>query len=208
MPPEVLIAFFATSTLLALSPGPDNLFVLVHSALYGSKSGIIITAGLCSGLLFHTTIVALGIATLFKNSSLAFMLLKVTGALYLLCLSWKSFRAPVERTENQEQRRITGFHLYRRGVIMNVTNPKVSIFFLAFLPQFTSADYGSLLPQFFILGALFILSTILVFGAISLFSSFLCKFVNGSERAQKVMNRIAGTVFASIALKLVITTKM
>ncbi|NLL14928.1 MAG: LysE family translocator [Fibrobacter sp.] len=205
MPLEVMIAFSVASLLLALSPGPDNLFVLVHSALYGPKSGIIVIAGLCTGLLFHTTIVALGITTLFKNYPMAFVLLKVTGALYLLFLSWNSFRASVKRTENQQQRKITGFHLYRRGVIMNVTNPKVSIFFLAFLPQFTSDDYGPLLSQFFILGALFIFSTFLVFGAISLFSSLLCKLINGSELAQKIMNWIAGTVFAGIALKLVVT---
>ncbi len=205
MPPEVIIAFFAASVLLALSPGPDNLFVLIHSAMYGPRSGIVVTAGLCSGLLFHTTIVALGITTLFKDSSLAFMLLKWAGALYLLYLSWHSLRASVKRAENQEQRQITGFQLYRRGVIMNVTNPKVSIFFLAFLPQFTSSDYGPLSYQFFILGALFILSTILVFGVISLFSSLISKLLNGSVRAQKIMNRIAGAVFAGIALKLVIT---
>lgn len=205
MPPEIMIAFFTASLLLALSPGPDNLFVLVHSALYGPKSGIIVIAGLCTGLLFHTTIVALGITTLFKNNSMAFMLLEVIGALYLLYLSWHSFRASVKKAESQEQKKITGLNLYRRGVIMNVTNPKVSIFFLAFLPQFTSAGYGPLLSQFFILGALFIFATVLVFVNIALFSSLLCKRLNDSERAQKVMNRIAGTVFAGIALKLIIT---
>lgn len=205
MPLEVMIAFFAASVLLALSPGPDNLFVLIHSAMYGPRTGIIVTAGLCTGLLFHTTIVALGISTLLKNSALAFTLLKVTGALYLLYLSWHSLRASLKSTGKQEQRKVTGFHLYQRGVIMNVTNPKVSIFFLSFLPQFTSPDYGPLLSQFFILGALFILSTILVFGMVSVFSSFISKNLIGSERAQKVMNRIAGAVFAGIALKLLIT---
>lgn len=136
---------------------------------------------------------------------MAFMLLKVIGALYLLYLSWHSFRASVKKAESQEQKKITGLNLYRRGVIMNVTNPKVSIFFLAFLPQFTSAGYGPLLSQFFILGALFIFATVLVFVNIALFSSLLCKRLNDSERAQKVMNRIAGTVFAGIALNLIIT---
>lgn len=136
---------------------------------------------------------------------MAFMLLKVIGAFYLLYLAWNSFKASVKSTENQEQRKITGSHLYRRGVIMNATNPKVSIFFIAFLPQFTSADYGPLLPQFFILGALFILSALLVFGAISFSAGFISKLLNGSNRALKIMNRIAAAVFAGIALKLVIT---
>jgi threonine/homoserine/homoserine lactone efflux protein len=205
MPVEVMIAFFAISVLLAISPGPDNLFVLIHSALYGSGSGLIVIAGLCSGLLFHTTIVALGITTLFKNYPISFILLKVAGTFYLLYLSWQSFRASVKSKENQAQRKITGFHLYRRGVIMSATNPKVSIFFLAFLPQFASADYGPLLPQFFILGALFILSACLVFSTISFFSGFISKLLNGSDRALKIMNRIAGAVFAGIALKLLIT---
>ena len=206
MPIEVIIAFFTASVLLALSPGPDNVFVLLHSSVYGSKSGLIVTAGLCSGLVVHTTVVALGIATLFKTSAIAFMFLKVIGALYLLFLSWQSFRASaVGNHQDQGCRIIKGLKLYRRGVIMNVTNPKVSLFFLAFLPQFTSSEYGPLLPQFFILGGLFILSTILVFGTISVLSSFLSRFLNSSVKLQKAMNRIAGLVFAGIALKLVLT---
>lgn len=205
MPIEEIIAFFTASVLLALSPGPDNVFVLIHSSMYGPKSGLIVTVGLCSGLVVHTTVVALGIATLFKTSALTFMFLKVIGALYLLILSWQSFRASAgSNHQYHDCRSVKFFKLYRRGVIMNVTNPKVSIFFLAFLPQFTSSDYGLLLPQFFTLGGLFILATILVFGVISVLSSFLSRYLNSSAKLQRVMNRIAGLVFAGIALKLVL----
>lgn len=204
MPIEVITTFFAASLLLALAPGPDNLFVLIHSAIYGYRSGIIVTLGLCSGLLAHTALVAIGISTLFKASSFAFTFLKVSGALYLLFLSWKSFRTHPQKLENRNCVKINGIQLYRRGIIMNVTNPKVYMFFMAFLPQFTSLDFGPILPQFFILGGLFILASILVFGSISMLSSFLSKHLNGSQKAQRIMNTLAGGVFAGIALKLIL----
>ena len=93
IPIDVALAFFGTAVILALAPGPDILFVLSQSALYGARAGICTTLGLASGLIVHTTAVALGVAVLFQTSALAFTLLKVAGAAYLLYLAWLSFRA-------------------------------------------------------------------------------------------------------------------
>ena len=204
---ETFSAFFLASTLLAIAPGPDNVFVLTQSALHGKLSGLVVMFGLCTGLLVHTGAVAFGVAVIFQASALAFTLLKVVGASYLLYLAWQTFRASPEQIHMKgDQQRSLGT-LYRRGIIMNVTNPKVSIFFLAFLPQFADPERGSISLQMISLGCIFIVATILVFGAVALIGGALGDWLNRSLRAQRIMNWVAGTVFVGLAIKLVTVEK-
>jgi len=130
LPLDTVLTFFVTALMLALAPGPDIIFVLTQSALYGMRAGVATTLGLISGLCFHTTIVAVGVAGIFMTSPLAFTLLTVVGAAYLLYLAWLSFRAGASMAHLQESRFLGYWGLYRRGVIMNITNPKVTLFFL------------------------------------------------------------------------------
>lgn len=200
---ETFSAFFLASALLAIAPGPDNVFVLTQSALHGKLSGLVVVFGLCTGLLVHTTAVAFGVAVIFQASTLAFTLLKIIGACYLVYLAWQIFRATPEQIRMQSDQQKSLGTLYRRGIIMNVTNPKVSIFFLAFLPQFADPVRGPISLQMVALGGIFITATILVFGAIALIGGALGEWLNRSERAQRVMNWTAGTIFVGLALKLV-----
>ena len=204
---ETISAFFLASTLLAIVPGPDNVFVLTQSALHGKLSGLVVMFGLCTGLLVHTGAVALGVAVLFQASALAFTLLKVIGAGYLLYLAWQIFHTSPEQIQMNKNPQRSLATLYRRGIIMNVTNPKVSIFFLAFLPQFADPQRGSISLQMVALGGIFIMATILVFGAVALIGGILGDWLNRSAYAQKVMNWVAGTVFVGLALKLVTAEK-
>lgn len=199
---STLLLFTAASILLALTPGPDNIFVLTQSALKGKRVGIVVTLGLCTGLIVHTSAVALGVAAIFHASALAFNLLKFAGAAYPLYLAWGAFRAGTSTLDTKASQEIELPRFYLRGIIMNVTNPKVSIFFLAFLPQFTKPENGSLPLQLVALGGIFILSTLLVFGAISLLAGVMGQWLRRSERAQKVLNKTAGAIFAGLALKL------
>ena len=205
IPIDSLITFFIAALLLSLAPGPDNVFVLTQSALYGRVSGLLVTLGLCTGLLVHTAAVALGIAVIFQTSSIAFTALKIVGAGYLLYLAWLAWRAaPASLSEVSSTTRSFGA-LYRRGIYMNISNPKVSIFFLAFLPQFASPEHGSVAVQMMILGAVFIFATLLIFGAIALLAGSLGAWMSRSDSAQRYLNRIAGTVFAALAIKLLTT---
>lgn len=199
---ETISAFFIASALLAIAPGPDNLFVLTQSALHGKLSGIMVVSGLCTGLLVHTGAVALGVAVIFQASALAFTMLKLAGAGYLVYLAWGVFRATPEKISMTGGQDNSLGVLYRRGIIMNVTNPKVSIFFLAFLPQFADPNRGPISLQMVLLGGIFIIATILVFGSAALIGGTLGDWLNRSEYAQKVMNRIAGSVYIGLALKL------
>lgn len=200
---ETFSAFFLASTLLAIAPGPDNVFVLTQSALHGKLSGLVVVFGLCTGLLVHTAAVTFGVAVIFQASTLAFTLLKIIGAGYLVYLAWQIFRATPEQIRMQSDQQKSLGTLYRRGIIMNVTNPKVSIFFLAFLPQFADPGRGPISLQMVALGGIFITATILVFGAMALIGGALGEWLNRSERAQRVMNWTAGTIFVGLALKLV-----
>ena len=186
MPLDSLITFIIASTVLGLAPGPDNLFVLAQSALFGKKAGVLVTLGLMTGLIVHTTAVALGVAVIFQTSMIAFTTLKIIGALYLLYLAWQALRAPADTFDAGQPKRRSNLALYRRGILMSSTNPKVSMFFLAFLPQFASPEYGALAPQIFILGALFMAVSLVLFSAIAMLAGALGEWLNRSDRKSVV----------------------
>jgi threonine/homoserine/homoserine lactone efflux protein len=196
---ETAAAFFAASLVLALAPGPDNIFVLTQSALFGRCAGLITTLGLATGLLFHTTAVTLGVAVLFKTYPVAFTAVKIIGALYLLYLAYLSFRRGASAAAI-EKSSFTGYYaLYRRGLVMNVTNPKVALFFLALLPQFADASRGYMAVQFITLGFIFMFATLIIFGAVAVLGGTLAGGFNKSVRGQIALNRAAGCIFIMLA---------
>jgi threonine/homoserine/homoserine lactone efflux protein len=202
LPIETLTHFSLASILLALSPGPDNIFVLMQSAIHGRLSGFAIILGLFTGILFHTMAVSLGVAVIFQTSVLAFTALKIAGVAYLLYLAFKAFFSPAAAIQEQKSQRVSLGKLYRMGVIMNITNPKVSLFFLAFLPQFTSPERGPVSAQVILLGAIFALAAFPVFGTIALLAGTIKTWLHRSPKAPGILNRIAGSVFVALALKL------
>lgn len=202
IPLDSLLVFFSASLLLALAPGPDNIFVLTQSALRGAFAGFVITLGLCTGLLVHTSAVAFGVAAIFKTSALAFAVLKYIGAGYLLYMAWKAFRSsPTDLAAETHGERALSL-LYQRGIIMNITNPKVSIFFLAFLPQFADPNRGALIWQIFLLGLVFIFAAILIFGMVCMLAGTIGERLRRSPRTQVIISRVAGIVLLGLALKL------
>ncbi len=203
---EILIAFFGTSVILGLVPGPDNIFVLTQSAVEGRMAGLLVTLGLATGLLFHTAAVALGVSVIFQTSATAFTILKLFGVSYLLYLAWGAFRASGSKISTKNNKKLGNVALYRRGIIMNITNPKVSIFFLAFLPQFLEPKAGAIPLQIIILGGIFILATLMVFGSVAYLAGSLGKILGRSDKAQIILNRVAGCVFVALALKLILTS--
>ena len=208
MPPvETLGAFFVASVVMGLAPGPDILFVLTQSALYGARAGFATTCGLITGLFVHITAVSLGVAALFQSSETAFNMLKFAGAAYLLYLAWLSFRSGTSKASLQKAQFPGYGTLYRRGVIMNITNPKVTLFFLAFLPQFADPARGGLTAQIIVLGALFQLATLLVFGCVSLLAGRVAGRFNSSVKGQLFLNRAAGSVFTGLAVMLLVSSR-
>lgn len=203
---ETLITFFITSFLLALAPGPDIIFVLAQSALFGFKAGFFTTLGLMTGVCAQTLAVALGVAVIFQTSPLAFNILKYCGAAYLCYLAWQAFRARPAPLNSSQKENFTGNKaLYLRGLIMNVTNPKVVLFFLAFLPQFCDPARGCMVMQISVLGLVFILGAFPVFIVISFLGGALQKRFNSNPEIRLLLNKLAALVFISLALALFFT---
>ena len=200
--PEIALSFFGIAVLLALSPGPDNLFVLTQSMLWGRAAGLWVVLGLCTGVLGHTLAVSAGLAALFAASEVAFFAVKMTGAAYLLYLAWGALRAGHASESGARPSRQTGGQLYRRGIIMSLTNPKVTVFFLAFLPQFASPARGSIGIQMLMLGFLFMLAAALVFSIVAVFSGAVGERLQRSPKVQIWLNRAAGIVFIGLAVRL------
>jgi threonine/homoserine/homoserine lactone efflux protein len=206
-PPETLTAFFSAALLLALAPGPDNLFVLTQSTMHGRMAGIAITLGLCAGLVIHTLAVAFGVAAIIQASAVAFTTLKILGIAYLLHLAWLMFHAKPVKPESANAASPAGRQLCVRGLLMNLSNPKVALFFLAVLPQFADPTRGPLAPQLILLGGLFIIATILIFGSIAMLAGSLSRKLAESGSVQRGLNKAAGIVFVVLAAKLALTER-
>ncbi|MDI9848024.1 LysE family translocator [Rhodoblastus sp. 17X3] len=198
--PSALAAFAAASLLLALAPGPDNLFVLALAASRGARAGLMTTLGLCAGLVVHTTAVALGVAAFLAASPAAFAGLKIAGAAYLAYLAFRAFRAEPTGLSAATAEKPGAY--FWRGVVMNVSNPKVALFFLAFLPQFVAPAEGSMAGQIFLLGLIFQLCAFIVFALISFGAGKIGLWLRRSPRAQIVLNRLAGALFLVLAARL------
>ncbi len=207
MTADTLLTFIAASTLLSFAPGPDNIFVLMQSALHGRKAGFLITLGLCTGLLVHTTLVALGVAALIMVSATAFLVLKLVGASYLVYLAVMAWRASASALGEEKAPPLNARQYYLRGILMNLSNPKVAIFFLAFLPQFARPGAGSVTTQLLVLGGVFIAVALAVFGLIAALAGWLAGSLAQSSRAQTLLNRLAALVFLGLATRLAFSSR-
>ena len=202
---ETIIAFVTASVVLSLVPGPDNIFVMSHSALKGWRIGFYITLGLCTGLIGHTVLVAIGVSVIFQTSAIAFNGLKIIGAFYLLYLAWLSVQNK-ELNLGGTDKDSTNRSYYLTGVIMNLTNPKVALFFLVFLPQFVNTSNDNVSIQIFLLGLLFILSALCVFTSIAYLASFLEDVLKKSKTVNKNLNILAALIYFALAINLFFVT--
>ena len=198
---ETIITFITASVVLSLVPGPDNLFVMSNSALKGWRIGFYTTLGLCTGLIGHTVLVGIGVSVIFQTSTMAFNGLKIIGALYLVYLAWLSVQNK-EINIGGASENSTSRSYYFTGVIMNLTNPKVAIFFLVFLPQFINSNNDNVTSQIFLLGLLFICSAFFVFTSIAYLSSFLEGILKKSKTVNKNLNLLAAIIYIALAINL------
>ena len=198
---ETIIAFVTASVVLSLVPGPDNIFVMSHSALKGWRIGFYITLGLCTGLIGHTVLIAIGVSVIFQTSAIAFNGLKIIGAFYLLYLAWLSVQNK-ELNLGGTDKDSTNRSYYFTGVIMNLTNPKVALFFLVFLPQFVNTSNDNVSIHIFLLGLLFILSALCVFTSIAYLASFLEDILKKSKTVNKNLNILAALIYFALAINL------
>ena len=175
-----ILLFFISSLALTIMPGPDILFV-INQSLEDKKSGLLVSFGLCSGLIVHTLVLAFGLSAIIEQNDNVIMFFKYFGSVYLFYLAFQEFKKDRIISERQKE------NFYLRGVYMNLINPKVLIFFLAYFPNFLFSDTISTSSQFIILGAIFILQALIVFSIVSLASNRLISLLNIDSRNKKIV---------------------
>lgn len=199
--------FLTASILLTLAPGPDILYLLTKSLSDGAKAGIILACGLVSGIVFHTTLVMVGVATLIKSSATAMLLLKIFGAAYLLFLAFgafKSARTGKKISLSRAGGKFSSTALYKRGVLMNVLNPKVLLFFLAFLPQFVDLNRDGASLTILFLGIVFAAQALIIFSTVAFFAGRVRNFILHKKNIGQLLNFVESAVLALIALTLIL----
>lgn len=185
---------------LAFSPGPDNIFVLIQSAKYGKKTGMAVVVGLMTGCLIHTSLVAFGLSTLIKSNESLYFILKLFGAGYMLFLAIRVYKSDVNFNKDHKVVKSDRFYeLFKQGFIMNVLNPKVSVFFLAFFPAFLFSEAMDLYKQFYILGFIFILISFSIFSCYVFLSSYFSIFFKSPQK-QLLLKRLQMSFFVGIAV--------
>ena len=203
-----LIYFLSASILLTLAPGPDILYLLAKSLADGARSGIILACGLVSGIVFHTTLVMVGVAALIKSSATAMFLLKIFGAAYLLFLAFGAFKSARAKKQLEMRNEELGIKkpaaLYKRGVLMNVLNPKVLLFFLAFLPQFVNLSSDGASLQILFLGVVFAAQALIIFSIIAAFAGRVRKVIIGKKNIGQILGFVEAAVLTIIAVGLIL----
>lgn len=201
----ILISFIGATSALAISPGPDNIYVLVQSITNGKVFGIATVCGLITGCVVHTTLLAFGVSALIKANESLFFGIKVLGALYLLFLAYKVFKTDSKiEFDGVNAPKKSLKQLFVQGFFMNVLNPKVTIFFLAFFPGFLFSDSFSTVIQFYVLGIIFMLTSFIIFSIIALLASEIKKYTLGHKHSGVVFKWLQILVFIGIAVFILI----
>jgi threonine/homoserine/homoserine lactone efflux protein len=202
---EILISFILAVSILAISPGPDNIFVLMQSVVHGKKYGLATITGLMTGCIVHTTFVAVGISAIIKENNTIFLVIKILGAVYLLYLAYKVITGGSEISMSTEKiDKKTPFQLFKIGFIMNVLNPKVTLFFLALFPGFLFSEILPISLQFYILGSLFILVSFVVFSLIAILGGTISEKIKTSKNIGVWLQWMQVFVFIGIAVFILI----
>ena len=191
---DQILLFFISSLALTLMPGPDILFV-INQSIEDKKSGLLVAFGLCSGLVVHTLVLAIGLSAIIEQNDNVIMFFKYFGSVYLFYLASQEFKKDSVKSERQKE------NFYLRGVYMNLINPKVLIFFLAYFPNFLFSDTISISYQFIILGAIFIFQALIVFSTVSLASNRLISILKVDVKNKKIVY-LKSFIFVLIGLSI------
>ncbi|RDE19722.1 LysE family translocator [Motiliproteus coralliicola] len=197
-----LLVFILTSLLIILSPGQDMVLVLSRSIARSSTAGLVTAAGISSGLLGHTLLVAAGLGALLQASELAFSLMKYLGAAYLIYLGFKAFRAPPLSLDSPVGQSDKLMSLFWQGALSNLANPKIAIFYFAYLPQFVSPTSDNAAFTLLALGTLFAVLTFVVKMPIGLLAGKLSGWIRSRPSVQIWLNRSSGGLLMALGLRL------
>jgi threonine/homoserine/homoserine lactone efflux protein len=198
--PDIAL-FLVASALLTIAPGPDIVYVLTRGVSQGPRAGVAAAVGFATGCIFHTVLAAVGIAALIRSSEVAFDAVRYAGAAYLVWIGVQALRHRSSFSiEGAGDTRALAA-IYRQSVIGNILNPKVTLFFLAFLPQFVNTQAGHVGWQMALLGAIFMIQTVVIFGAVALFSGWLGAWIRRKPAIGQRLNVFAGLTFIALGIR-------
>lgn len=208
---ENYLGFILAAILLNLTPGTDSMYIITRSMAQGQTAGFYSVLGITSGILVHTLLASLGLSVLLANSPTAFMIVKYIGASYLCYLGFKmltSKQQPLIADSLSEDEQLATakstnhWQIYQQGLLTNVFNPKVALFFLAFFPQFIDSSYAHGMLSFLILGLTFATTGFIWCSCLALLASLLSKNLRENPSIEIVLNKISGVVFIGLGIKL------
>src|SRR5262245_43941804 len=198
--------FLVAGILLNLTPGPDTAYILGRSVAQGREAGIASALGICVGSIFHTCAAALGLSAILVTSALAFGTIKLLGGAYLIFLGAKMIldrRKQLSLASHFRRRTTVG--AFRQGVLTNILNPKVALFFLAFLPQFIDPASSTKVPAFILLGLTFVTTGTIWCLFLTWFASAFSERLRTNETISQCLNRAAGALFVFLGVRLATT---
>jgi threonine/homoserine/homoserine lactone efflux protein len=200
--------FLIAAVLLNLSPGPDMAFILAQTARNGQRSGFAAMFGVWTGAFLHVLLAALGLSAILATSATAFTVVKWSGAAYLIWLGIQAYRSDgASYSPSTDIRQLSNLRIYRQGVLVAALNPKVAIFFLAFLPQFVVDGAGPVSAQLFLHGTLIIVVGVLIEPSLVILGSKLTRYLGQNSRVAAWMERGLGTLFIGLGIRLALSEK-
>jgi threonine/homoserine/homoserine lactone efflux protein len=198
--PDIAL-FLVASALLTIAPGPDIVYVLTRGISQGPRAGVAAALGFATGCIFHTVLAAVGIAAVIRSSDVAFNAVRYAGAAYLVWIGIQALRHRSSFSVEGARDAKALATIYKQSVVGNMMNPKVTLFFLAFLPQFVNMQAGHVGLQMALLGAIFMIQTVVIFGAVAFFSGWLGAWIRKKPAIGQRLNIFAGITFIALGIR-------
>jgi RhtB (resistance to homoserine/threonine) family protein len=201
--------FLITGVLLNLTPGNDTIFILSKSIGQGKKAGIISSFGIATGSIVHTLLAAFGLSLIIAKSILLFNLIKYAGAIYLLYIGYKMLtnRTELNTNEIKKEELVNYWKIYRDGIFTNILNPKVALFFIAFLPQFIDPNLKETILPFLALGTTFITTGTIWCLTLAIFASSIFSKLKDNKKVSNYINKICGLTLIALGIKVAFSNR-
>ncbi len=192
-----LLLFLSSAFMLTIAPGPDIIYVAMRGLAQGWKAGLVAALGLVTGIFVHIILAAAGLSAILASSPVLFAIVKYAGAAYLIYIGWQIYKAP-PLSVGEDHHQLKLGHIYRQTILMNILNPKVALFFLAFLPQFVDTTSDQVTAQFILFGFLFQLTALMIMGSVGLFSGTITAALGGKTGNNTWLTKIAGSAVMTL----------
>ncbi len=202
-----ILLFLVTSLVVIITPGQDMILVLSRSISQGPKAGVSTAAGVSTGLIGHTLLAAFGLGAILQASDILFFIIKIVGAMYLAYLGIKLIRTNKSELDLSHESPVSPKSLFFQGAASNISNPKITIFYFAFLPQFIQTDIGNPMLTFLILGTTFAILTFLIKAPIGFGAGFYSKWLRSHPAFQMWLNRVSGTLLIALGIRLALQSR-